>query len=250
MSIKPQVVEATNHEESNQPVQGPESSGRRTPRDERRSSSHQAIDSLDDLSDVQVLRRIVSDWMGFRANRGFVEGNGPFTQFEDELRFVSPHKVRSPSTLSNSWSWSGSHRPYSRTEVRTGIASSLRTFSFQEIRTWTCSWRNGSHSQRPVFILLDYSTVPQWHRKNCVYSSDTTAGSFGIYGGESLASEACLVFSGWMIALRSDFTKYETTLEFLGRSVDTESAQSKILEMRNRKNFISNWFAINKISIH
>jgi hypothetical protein len=61
MSIKPQVVEATNHEESNQPVQGPESSGRRTPRDERRSSSHQAIDSLDDLSDVQVLRRIVSD---------------------------------------------------------------------------------------------------------------------------------------------------------------------------------------------
>jgi hypothetical protein len=43
-----------------------------------------------------------------------------------------------------------------------------------------------------------------------------------------------------MIALRSDFTKYETTLEFLGRSVDTESAQSKILEMRNRKNFISN----------
>ena len=69
-------------------------------------------------------------------------------------------------------------------------------FHFRRSGRERAAEETGSHSQRPVFILLDYSTVPKWHRKNCVYSSNMAAGSFGIYGGESLASEACLVFSG------------------------------------------------------
>jgi hypothetical protein len=104
MNINSQVVEATNHEESNQPDLGPESFGRRTSREERISSSPQTIDSLDDLSNVQVPRRIVRALEWDSENCGFIERNGPFKQFGDELRFVSPHSIMSPSTIWNSGS--------------------------------------------------------------------------------------------------------------------------------------------------
>jgi hypothetical protein len=155
MNINSQVIEATNQEESNQLDQGPGSFGRGTSQDERRSSSPETIDSLDDLSDVQALRRIV------RANYGFIEGNGPFTQFGDELRFVSPHSVRSPSTLSNSGSWSRSHRPYSRTEFITGIARAVcARYHFRRPGPERAAEETGSHAQRPVFIIIGL----QWSR--------------------------------------------------------------------------------------
>ena len=58
MNINSPPVESADHGESNQLDQRPESPVR-TSRDEKRSPSLQTIDNLEDLSEVQVLRRIV-----------------------------------------------------------------------------------------------------------------------------------------------------------------------------------------------
>jgi hypothetical protein len=98
--------------------------------------------------------------MGFRANCGFIEGNDPFTQFGAKLRFVSPHSVRAPSTLSNSGSWSRPHRPNIGTEVKTGIASSCASYHFRRSGPERAAEEAGSHAQRPVFIIIGLFDTP------------------------------------------------------------------------------------------